>query len=170
MRFQLEDSTILSRESQSESDQLRQLHQRIVVLRGAVFSGLVLLLVYLFGCLAREYGHPFEWKRAGTLCGLALAVLLTGFSLYTAYMDLQAPSIFDIPVLETVMCVVNIFGGFLVLRGVRTRPFLRLRYLLLVGFFAALTYGGWMSSEIIYDQQVVTSFGIPQTAPDTKKP
>jgi hypothetical protein len=170
MRFQLEDSTILSRESQSESDQLRQLHQRIVVLRGAVFSGLVLLLVYLFGCLAREYGHPFQWKRAGTLCGLALAVLLTGFSLYTAYMDLQAPSIFDIPVLETVMCVVNIFGGFLVLRGVRTRPFLRLRYLLLVGFFAALTYGGWMASEISYDQQVVTSFAIPQTAPDTKKP
>jgi hypothetical protein len=167
MRFQLEDSNILGRES--ESDQLRQLHQRIVVLRGAVFSGVVLFLVYLFGCLAREYGHPFQWKSAGTLCGLALAVLLTGFSLYNGYRDLQAPSIFDIPVLETMLGVVTIFGGVLVVRGVKTRSFLRLRYLLLVVFFAALTYGGWMASEISYDQQIINSFTFLETGAGTAK-
>jgi hypothetical protein len=39
----------------------------------------------------------------------------------------------------------------------------------LVIFFALLAYGGWMSSEIIYDQQVISSFAVFQGAAETQK-
>jgi len=61
-----------------------------------------------------------------------------------------------------VLAAVVIFGGILVARGVKTQPFLRKRYLFVVIFFAALAYGGWMSSEIIYDQQVISSSAVLQ--------
>jgi len=34
------------------------------------------------------------------------------------------------------------------------------RYLFVIIFFALLAYGGWMSSEILYDQQVISSLAV----------
>jgi hypothetical protein len=50
-------------------------------------------------------------------------------------------------------------------RGVTTRPYLKKRFLLVVGFFAALAYGGWTWSEVIYDQQVISSYAVMEGAP-----
>ena len=75
---------------------------------------------------------------------------------------LEPPNIFDIPVLETLLLVNITFGLFLVFRGVKTQLFRTKRYLLIAIFFTGLTYGGWMWSEIIYDQQVISSFAVLQ--------
>jgi hypothetical protein len=65
------------------------------------------------------------------------------------------------------MGAISVFGGFLAIRGVKSRPYLRLRFLLVIIFGAALSCDGWMWSEILYDQQVVTSSAVlsPRSEP-----
>lgn len=43
------------------------------------------------------------------------------------------------------------------------------RYLFTVIFLAALAYGGWMSSEIIYDQEIISSFAAFRGGAETQK-
>ena len=61
-KFQLIETKILSQGS-DKTEKLRQLHERIVVLRGAVFSGVSLFLICLFGFIAPTNGNSFPWKR-----------------------------------------------------------------------------------------------------------
>ena len=163
--FQLEESTVLSRSSDN-TEQLRQLHERIVVLRGAVFSGFVLLLICLSAYFARVHGHPSHWTKH--VCGILLAVSFTVFAILNGYHDLADQNIFDIPVLESLVAVIAIFGLVLVFRGVTTQLFRMKRCVLIAIFFTGLTYGGWMWSEIIYDQQVISSFAVLQSNPEAR--
>ncbi len=126
--FDQQERMILSQTSEN-TERLKQLRGRIVVLRGAVF-------VYV---------------------------------LRNAYQDFRHKNIFDIPVLEGVLGAVIIFGGFLVVRGVKTCLFQRERSLLVVALFAALAGAGWLASEIIYDQQVISSLAVPQNQAETPK-
>jgi hypothetical protein len=152
--FQLKESRLLNQSP--EGEQLKLLHERIVVLRGAVFSGFVLSLLSIFAYFARVFGNPTHWIR--TACGGLLAICFAAFALLNAWQDLLNQQIFDIPILEGLVFSIVSFGAILVIRGVKTPLFMKKRYLFTVIFFAALAYGGWMSSEIIYDQQIVSSF------------
>jgi len=51
----------------------RQLQERMIVLRGAVFSGLILFLICLFGCIAPERDKPINRWR--TFLGILLVLL-----------------------------------------------------------------------------------------------
>jgi len=133
----------------------RQLRERMVVLRGAVFSGLILFLICLFGCIASKRDQPRKWWR--TWLGIMLASALTILAIHNGLKDLLNPNIFDIPVLEAVLGAVGLFGICLAVRGVKRCAYLRVQFLLVIIFGAALSYGGWMWSEILYDQQVITS-------------
>ena len=164
--FQLEESAALN-QGLDKTERLRQLHERIVVLRGAVFSGFVLFLVCLCAYFARESGGKAHWIRTG--CGFLLALGFTAFALLNGYRDLKHGDIFDIPVLESLLAAITIFGVFLVWRGLETREFHKKRYLLVALFLAGLAYGGWMWSEIIYDQEVINSFTVLQAAPATQQ-
>ena len=145
----------------------RQLRERMIVLRGAVFSGFVLFLICLFGCIAPERSQPLKWWR--TTLGITLASSFTVFVLYNGYQDLTTPNIFDIPVLEGVLGAISVFGGFLAVRGVKHRSFMRVHFLLVIVFGAALSYGGWMWSEVLYDQQVITSSAVLLTRSEPSK-
>jgi hypothetical protein len=157
--FDQEETTVLNQNSDT-TEQLRQLHERIVVLRGAVFSGFIVLLICLFAYFARVYGQPLHWMRS--VCGSLLALSFGVFAMFNGINDLNPPHIFDIPVLETLLLVNIIFGFLLVFRGVKTQLFRTKRCVLIAIFFTGLTYGGWMWSEIIYDQQVISSFAVLQ--------
>ncbi len=158
--FDQQERIILSQTSEN-TERLKQLRGRIIVLRGAVFSGCVLFLICLFAYMARVNGQSWHWKR--TLWGILLAAVFAVYVIGNAYQDYKAKNIFDIPVLEGVLGAVIIFGGFLVIRGVKTCPFQRERALLVVALFAALAGAGWLASEIIYDQQVISSLAVPQS-------
>src|SRR5216684_7443809 len=158
--FDQQERMILGQTSEN-TDRLKQLRGRIVVLRGAVFSGCVLFLICLFAYMARVDGQSWLWKR--TLWGILLAAFFAVYVLRNAYQDFKAKNIFDIPVLEAMLGAVIIFGGFLVIRGVKTCLFQRERALLVVALFAALAGAGWLASEIIYDQQVISSLAVPQS-------
>ena len=83
-----------------------------------------------------------------------------------AIQDLMNPNIFDIPVLEAVLGAITAFGGFLALNGARRRPFLRIRFLVVIVLGAALSYGGWIWSEVLYDQQVISSSAVLEHSPE----
>lgn len=162
--FDQQERIILSQTSEN-TERLKQLHERIVVLRGAVFSGCVLFLICLFAYMARVNGQSWHWKR--TLWGILLAAVFAVYVLYNGFRDLWNNNIFDVPVLEGVLGAVVLLGAFLVLRGVKTLLFRRERSLLVVAFFAALASAGWLASEIIYDQQVISSLAVPQNQADS---
>jgi len=164
-KFQLIETKILSQGS-DKTERLRQLHERIVVLRGAVFSGFCLLLICLFGSLAPANGNSFPWKRR--VWGTLLAIVFTAFSVVNGFEDLTHFNISDIPALEGLLAAITIFGGILVYYRVKARPYMGMKIVLAAGFFAALSYGGWMWSEVIYDQQVVSSYAVFDSA--TTKP
>lgn len=166
--FEQQERMILSQSQPSENtDRLKLLHQRIIVLRGAAFSGCILFLICLFAYMARVNGQSWHWKR--TLWGMLLAAFFAVFVLYNAWQDFKNKNIFDIPVLEGVLGTVILFGGFLVIRGVKTRLFQRERTLLVVALFAALAGAGWLTSEISYDQQVLSPLAVPQNPAETPK-
>jgi hypothetical protein len=161
-KFQLIETKIMSQGSE-KTERLRQLHERIVVLRGAVFSGLCLFLICLFGSIAPRNGNSFPWKRR--VWGTLLAIVLTTFSVVNGLEDLTGFKITDIPALEGLLGIITLFGGFVVYYGVKERPYLGRRIVLAAGFFAALSYGGWMWSEVIYDQQLISSYAVMERNP-----
>ncbi len=94
-----------------------------------------------------------------------MAIVLTTFSVVNGLEDLTGFKITDIPALEGLLGVITLFGGFVVYYGVKERPYLGRRIVLAAGFFAALSYGGWMWSEVIYDQQLISSYAVMERAP-----
>jgi hypothetical protein len=170
--FRLQESRILNQGS-DKTELFRPLRERIAVLRGAVFSGFILFLIGLFGCIAPVPDEPFRWRSA-QLKKRRWQFVLVGclflFALYNGVQDLKHPNIFDMPVLEGVLGLITLFGGFLVCYGVKPRPYLKFRFLLLVGCFLMLAYGGWMWSEVIYDQQVINSYAVSQTIAESARP
>jgi hypothetical protein len=157
--FQQQEAAVLSQPS-DRTEGLRQLHERIVVLRGTIFSLFVLLLICLFAYFARVNGGASHWMRPA--CGAIIAVAFTVFAAFNGYQDLAGRNIFDIPVLESVLVVITIFGVALAVRKAKSERFQSKRYVLIMLFFTGLAYGGWMWSEIIYDQQVISSFVVLQ--------
>lgn len=165
--FQQEETAVLSQPSDTNED-LRQSRERIVVLRGAVFSLFVLFLICLPAYFARVNGGASTWIRPafGILIGAVLAV----FAIVNGLGDLARANIFDIPVLETMLVVITIFGVVLAFKRAKNKRFQSKRYVLITFFFTSLAYGGWLWSEILYDQQVINSFVVLQHHPPTPKP
>jgi hypothetical protein len=162
--FLLYENKVLS-QGPDNNEFFRQLHERIVVLRGAVMSGTILFLLCLFRAMARLNTEKFHWQIVDrvwikTVLGTVLALFLTWFSLHNALEDLNHPDIFDVPILEALLGLTSIFGGFWVLKGVPYRSFLNKRSVLLTAFITVFAYSGWMWSEVIYDQQIITAFAI----------
>ena len=155
--FRQQESAILN-EGTDRTERLRQLHERIVILRGAIFSGFILVLMFLFAFFAKLDGLPRSKPR--TALGLLLPLVFAVFAAINGIQDVRNRDIFDLPVLEGLLGTVSVFGAYLVLRGIKSALFRRKRFLLAVLFFAALAYGGWMSSEILYDQLVISSYAV----------
>ena len=164
--FLQQETAVLSQAS-GRTERLRQLHERIVVLRGTIFSLYVLLLICLFAYFARVDGKASHWIRP--TCGVLLGVAFAVFAIINGYHDLEDPNIFDIPVLEGLLVVITLFGVALAVRRTKHERFQSKRYVLVTLFFTALAYGGWLWSEVIYDQEVISSYVVLRTSPPTSK-
>ena len=166
--FRVYESKVLG-QSSDKNDSLRQLSERIIVLRGAVINSFMAFFLCLFRSMARCDKEKFQWNKVDRIwiknvLGALLALGLTLFSFHNAIDDLQHPDIFDMPILETLLGLTSIFGGFWVIRGIPNRPrmFLNNRSVYLTAFITILAYGGWLWTELIYDQQIITAVAILQ--------
>jgi len=57
-----------------------------------------------------------------------------------------------------VLIVVAIFGFVLSVRKAKNKRLRSMRYVIVAVLLTGLAYGGWISSETIYDRQVISSF------------
>jgi hypothetical protein len=150
-----------------QNDSFRQLHERIIVLRGAVINGALLLLLCFFRTMARNDTEEFKWRVVDrvwlkTVLGLAIAAILTITAVWNGYEDVQSPDIFDIPILESLFGLATIFGGYWVIKGVPRRSFLNKRTVIVAMFLTFVAYGGWLSSEVDYDEQIILAVAVSQ--------
>lgn len=138
------------------------------MLRRAVFSLSVIFLICLPDYFARVNGGASTWIRRafGILIGADLRV----FAFVNGLGDLAHADICDIPVLETLLVVITTFGVVLAFKRAKNKRFQSKRYVLITLFFTSLAYGGWLWSEILYDQQVINSFLVLQHHPPSPKP
>lgn len=166
--FGIYENKILSDLSE-KNDSFRQLHERIVVLRGAVINGSLLFILCFFRAMARRDDEQFQGRVINrvwitTVLGVSLAVLSTLLSLRNAYEDLATPDIFDVPILEGLFGSVGVFGAYWVIKGVPDRPFLNWRFVFVTIFLTLVAYGGWIWSEVIYDQQIIIAIAVQKSA------
>jgi hypothetical protein len=112
--------------------------------------------------------QPIKWIR--TVPGVILAAGFAAFAVLNGSQDVTNLDIFDIPILEGLLFLIAAFGGFLVFKGVEPIPFLKKRLLIEIGFFLFLSYGGWIWSEVLYDQQVISSSAVLEAGGKSDKP
>lgn len=133
-------------------ERLRDLHQQIVVLRGAAFDGFVVTLLCLFGAFTR-LGF---WGRCGVLAVVialfAWVIDATGDHLRDHLHNLAG----DPPLMEAMLAAIAIAGFFIAWKGVPERSYF-------CGFmFSALLTGvafsGWWYTEIVYSKSVIYFF------------
>jgi hypothetical protein len=165
--FDLQESSTL-RDGAEKNERLKQLHEQLIVLRGAAFSGFVLFLLCLFGrCatiakamrLAPSHSRQAKiWKAL--VVGPSLA--LVGVALYSGLIDLRQGDVGDPPIMEFVLIQLGILGLVSLRRDVNPRAYLT--GLLLGLFVTSLAYGGWVWTEVTYDKQVINSFYVQKEA------
>jgi hypothetical protein len=175
-KFEFEESTLQLRGTDS-TEHLNRLHERLTVLRGATFSGFVLLLLIVFalcaGCRAQLKGEakPKEFiqraSRQFASWGAFLpSLVIVCFALRFGGEDLIKGKIDDMPIMETVLGLLGIFGVYLAARSIKPRAYINAWTCAFALFFTVLVYGGYAWTEVNYDQQVHQAFqAVPSSAP-----
>jgi len=163
--FGLEENAILMK-GEDPTLRLRQLHDQIMVLRGAAFNGLVAFLfcVFAWGVKVRRES-PRGWARwalaVTPVLPMALAVMAA-----THHFSERLPT--DPPYMEFSLFVVGAAGGALLWLPRRPSPEAakhpagtawKWPGLSLLSFVLALSaMGGWWATEVLYAQQIAYSY------------
>jgi hypothetical protein len=183
--FRLQENQLLLR-GEDQTLRLRQLHDQIMVLRGASFSGFIACSLCLFALGGKiRCQHKAWWRYAFVpvpLLYLAVAFIAT----YNHFQE-RAPS--DPPYMEFTLILLAVAGLWLVWKRPKTpepepekadpakktrtiRPWQNERWGRLVALSALLTLAailGWWSTELFYGQQVVYTYDAQYTAAATQK-
>lgn len=151
--FHLQENT-LQVAGVDTSERLKQLHERIVILRGATFSGFVCMLLGAFGLMARRRDrHVID--QLSMVFGWILPAVVTAFAVISLREHFPL-KIEDPPIMEVVVILVGLLGFWTRIREPIRHPYsvcLTIASLLTLG-----SYGGWWWSEVTYDTQVIFSF------------
>jgi hypothetical protein len=146
--FHVQESALLLK-GVDNTERLRQLHEQIVVLRGAAFNGLIALSLCVFGWCAKH-----QSKVRWFLALLPLAVLIVG--LYALINHLGSGRAFLAPpFMEFTLLVIAVAGLVALWKGADGE--------FGVGFVLSLVltpmaWLGWWWTEILYDEAVIYSF------------
>jgi len=160
----------------AEPARLTLLREQLIVLRGATFNLCVLLLLCTFGAIARLCTHlrerppslPWMTGRALTVSTWVLAcfppILVLGFALHSAGNDWAKHDVTDPPIMEVVLTEIALIALIIAVKGVRPRPYIALWTIPAALFVASLAYCGWMWTEVVYDQRVMSAYMVAKPA------
>ena len=138
---------------EAQSQRIRQLHEEIIVLQGAVFSALLCSLLCLLGWSSTKWPKSI-WAAVAPLLILTFA----GFSLFHHISDSKKGFRFDDPpLMEFVLLLVGLVGAWTVFHPPKTaRRFGS--WALAALLLGMVTYGGWWWAQVNYLEHVIHTF------------
>jgi hypothetical protein len=154
--FDLQESQLLLT-GVDKIDRLQQLHQQVIVLRGAALDGILLSILCAFGLCAdwRTLFGLSRWKWLTLLPMLAAfvggVVALHNHIAYNLGHNLSEP-----PIVESALILLGLVGPLVVSRQEQPRFYFN-GCLIGLSLFV-IAYGGWWWTEVMYDQLVLHSF------------
>jgi hypothetical protein len=160
----VEESRVLL-QGDDKTTRLRELHDQLVILRGATLNGIILSTLCFFGFCASfrgesasRSGSARNWGTFGLTHAAAVALILYGgYAIYHHFNELQCDHVFrDPPLAEALMVLMGI-GGLLA----KARKDSRMKYANYSWLSLALTimaYGAWWWTEVIYNQGVIHTY------------
>jgi hypothetical protein len=137
-------------------ERLNRLHERLAVLSGATFNSFVLVLVCGFAACATMRAS-LKSRAARWAAFLPSGVLILVALIFGAG-DLHKAEIDDWPILEGVLLAIGILGAYVTARGTRWNVRLHAWAFPFAMFFTVLSYGGYVCTEVSYDQDVLASY------------
>jgi hypothetical protein len=156
--FRLEEAKLLL-QGDDKTTRLRELHDQIVILRGATLNGMMLSTLCLFGFCASYRRGLRGWLKFGSTHAPAVALSLYGaFTLFWLFWLIRHdPDAFrDPPLAEGLMAMVGIAGLL-----ATSPPESRVKYAHGCGVSFALTlvaYGAWWWTEVMHNQGVIHAY------------
>jgi hypothetical protein len=156
--FQHQEAAVLLQGTDA-NERLRQYHDQIMVLRGAAFSGLIAFSLCLF------------WWSALSLAGLGWAAsFFYGFlGILALSHHLSETPVTDPPYMEFTLLVLAAAGWYILSRYAPKRKRIpgkpdtpkgrmQISYLGLAAFLTVAASLGWWATQVLYDQQVISSY------------
>jgi hypothetical protein len=158
--FRLEEGKLLL-QGDEKTTRLRELHDQIMILRGATLNFMILSTLCLFGFCASFRSQLGNWRSFVFLLTQAPTITLIGYGAYALYVHFQQfghdPDFFrDPPLAEGLMILVGIAG---LLVGARSEG--RWKYARGCALAFALmlvAYGSWWWTEVMYNQGIIHAF------------
>jgi cytochrome bd-type quinol oxidase subunit 2 len=102
------------------------------------------------------------------------SLLIVWFALKYGSEDLINAKVDDMPIMETVLGLLGIFGVYLAARSIKPRAYINVWTCVFALFFTVLVYGGYAWTEVNYDQQVHQAYaagsGASWTPSGSEKP
>src|SRR4029077_12915812 len=153
---------ILLKDGTDRGDRVNRLHEQVIVLRGAVFNGLVLVVICWYAYFSRPYNKPFMFIRSdrrlvlNTIMTTGMASTLVWIFVKFGRKDLMAHTLDDPPIMEFGLLFLGLIGFASLWNGVVKRPYLPALALSLA--LATLAYGAWWWTEFLYTREVIAAF------------
>lgn len=156
--FFLQEAQVLL-DGDDKTDRLKQYHDQLVVLRGAIFNGVTLTVLSLFcwcAGLRENLAKRGKWRLLAYLPAGSLTVYAVDRLLHHVLDHLSgAPTGWytDPPMVEILLLLFGVFGLVLTSGAKAARSYATACVLSLVITLAC--YGGWWWTEDLYDSQVL---------------
>ena len=159
--FLFQEQTLLS-DGSDKTERINRLHEQVVVLRGAVFNGFVLVVLSWYAYFSRpssqRLGHVASDPRAllNTVLTVAMASTLIGIAFYFGRPDVFKHAVDDPPIMESCLLVLGFVGLRTAWKGVVPRSYLPVLAFSVI--LTALAVGAWWWTEYLYTMNVIGAF------------
>ena len=160
--FQYQEGLLLLA-GQDRTARLKEYHDQIIILRGAVLNGLALAIFSAFGicaCYRANYRDPF--KRALSYVPAVIFLAYGVLSVFSHFSEIGAPfkmnTLYRTPPLAAVVLVLFAVAGFAVCCRTKAEDARLFRNVWVLSLMlSVLAYGGWWWTEVMYDELVIHS-------------
>ncbi len=162
--FLLQEEAVL-REGTDRTARISRLYEQVIVLRGAVFNGVVFVVLCWFAHFSRPRSEAISmsWSNqtmiVRTLMTIILILILFYVAGYLGSFDFvnHHDIVTDPPIMEIGLALLAVVGIVTALRGVARLPYIGAGLVFGV-IFTVLAYGAWAWTEVLYTKNTISAF------------